>query len=267
MAIGEGVRLDTPSGEEREVKAVGGTTIDGAPIAYVVALAAVVTVLAFIPLSVVIGSGKSFPMSQGIYPLVGWLLGPVAGALANGIGSLAGVFLAPHTSTMPIATVFGAAAGGLASGSMCVRDTRRSLRVVSVVVFVLAYSLYAGRAVLQNGASLWAVLLGSLINWSALLLFLLPTRTYFARWIGDQDLRKVAMGLFGGTWMIAGLVHLCTSAIIYFVLNWPNAVWVSIAPFAPFEHAVRCLVGTVIGTGVIAGLRAIGLVKPTYALY
>jgi hypothetical protein len=30
---------------------------------------------------------------------------------------------------------------------------------------------------------------------------------------------------------------------------------------------MRCLTGTVIGTGVIAGLRAIGLVKPTEAIY
>ncbi len=104
---------NVPSGEEREVRHLGSATIDGAPVAYVVALAGVIAVLAFVPLSVVLGSGKSFPLSQSIYPLVGWLLGPVAGAVADGVGALVGVFLAPHTSALPLATVIGASMGAL----------------------------------------------------------------------------------------------------------------------------------------------------------
>ena len=65
-----------PAGEEREVKFLGGVAIDGAPIAYIVVLAAVVAALSFIPFSVILASGGSFPMSQGIYGLVGWILGP-----------------------------------------------------------------------------------------------------------------------------------------------------------------------------------------------
>jgi hypothetical protein len=38
-------------------------------------------------------------------------------------------------------------------------------------------------------------------------------------------------------------------------------------PLIPIEFLSRCAIGTVIGTGVIAGLRAIGLVKPTNAIY
>jgi hypothetical protein len=109
--------------------------------------------------------------------------------------------------------------------------------------------------------------LGSFIDWSALLLYLLPTRSLAARWIGGKDLGKVAVGLFLGTWMVAGLTHLLASTIVYYVLNWPAPVWAAMAPLAPIEHAVRSVVGTVIGTGVIAGLRAIGLVKPKYAVY
>ena len=74
-----------PLGEEREIKFLGGTAIDGAPVAYIVVLAAVVVGLAFVPLSAVIGSGKSFPMSQAIFPLIGWILGPIAGAARHSL--------------------------------------------------------------------------------------------------------------------------------------------------------------------------------------
>jgi hypothetical protein len=256
-----------PLGEEREVKFLGGTAIDGAPVAYIVVLAAVVTGLAFVPLSAVIGSGKSFPMSQAIYPLIGWILGPIAGAAANAIGALIGVLLAPHTTTVPAATVLGALLGGLGAGSMAIGGSRKHWWLGVGALGLQVFAAYAGRAVLQNGVGIGPVVLGSFIDWSALLLFLLPTRKLAAQWIGGQDLGKVAAGLFLGTWIVAGLTHLLSATIVYYVLNWPAPVWAAMAPVAPIEHVVRSIVGTVIGAGVIAGLRAIGLVKPKHAVY
>lgn len=256
-----------PAGEEREVKLLGGATIDGAPVAYIIVLAAVVTGLALVPLSVVLGSGKSFPMSQAIYPLVGWILGSIAGAIASAIGASLGIFIAPHTTTVPIATVLGAMMGSFAAGTMITTGPRKTWWLPLAIVLCVVYGLYGGRAVLQNGVSVNALILGSFINWSALLLFILPTRKLASSWIGHQDLRRVASGLFLGTWMAAGLSHLTAATIVYFVVNWPEAVWLAMAPLAPLEHLTRCVVGTVIGTGVIAGLRAIGLVKPTSAIY
>ena len=84
---------------------------------------------------------------------------------------------------------------------------------------------------------------------------------------GGHDHERVGVGLFGGTWMIAGLVHLATGAVVYTILNYPNEVWLAIAPVAPVEHAFRCIVGTTIGVGVISGLRATGIVKPLHAAY
>lgn len=257
----------SPAGEERKVKLLGGATVDGAPIAYIVVLAAVVTGLALIPLSVVLGSGKSFPMSQGIYPLVGWILGPIAGALASAVGASLGIFIAPHTTTVPVATILGAIMGSFTAGAMATTGPRKNWWLPLSILFCVVYGLYGGRAVLQNGVRVGALVLGSFINWSALLLFVLPTRSLAARGIGHQNLRRVASSLFLGTWMVAGLAHLTSAVIVYFVLNWPEAVWLAMAPLAPLEHLARCVVGTVIGTGVIAGLRAIGLVKPTAAIY
>ena len=259
--------MSTPAGEERKVEFLGGAAIDGAPIAYIVVLAAVVLVLAFIPFSVVLASGGSFPLSQGIFPLVGWLLGPIAGAIASGIGTLVGVFLAPHTAGVPAVSILNAVIASLAAGSMVVGGRRKNWWIPLTVIFVVALLLYAGRAVVQNGVSLWAAIGGSFLDWSGLLLFALPTRVLVARWIGDKSLAKTALGLFIGTWMIAGVAHLVSSMITYFMFNWPEEVWVTLIPIIPFENLLRSVVGTVIGTGVIAGLRAINLVKPTEAIY
>lgn len=259
--------MSTPIGEERKVVFLGSAAIDGAPVAYIVVLAAVVTALSFIPFSVVLASGGSFPMSEGIFPLLGWVLGPIGGAVASAIGRLIGVFLAPHTAGVPAVTVWGAAVGSFAAGCMVLGEKRKSWWIWLTVLFVLEFLLFTGRAIVQNGVSLYAGIAGSFLDWSGILLFALPTRTLFARWINSKNVGLVAVGLFCGTWMISGVYHVSAAVFTYFMFNWPQEVWVTLIPIIPFENLMRCLIGTVIGTGVIVGLRAIGLVKPTQAIY
>jgi hypothetical protein len=256
-----------PKGQERQVQFLGGAAIDGAPVAYIVVLAAVVAALSFIPFSVVLASGGSFPLSQGIFPLVGWLLGPIAGAVASGVGALIGVFLAPHTAGVPVVSVLAAVLGSFAAGSMVLAGKRQAWWLPLTVIFIICWLLYAGRAVVQNGVSLYAAIASSFLDWSGILLFALPTRTLAAKWINSKNLGYTALGLFVGTWMVAGVYHVASSMITYFMFNWPQEVWVTLIPIIPFENLMRCLTGTVIGTGVIAGLRAIGLVRPTEAIY
>lgn len=258
-----------PSGEERRIERHGGATLDGAPVAYVVALTAVMIAFTLVPLplSVVIGFGRSFPLSQGLYGLVGWLLGPWAGALANGIGVLIGVFINPQNTTIPGASVAGAMAGALAAGVLGATGFRRRWVLPLALLFVLEYLLYGGRAVVQNGADARAVLAGSFINWSALFLFISPLRALCARWLRHTNLRYVTMALFFGTWISSGLAHLTSATWVYFVSNWPAENWWLMAPAAPLEHLARCVIGAIVGTGVIAGLRAIGILKPLHAAY
>jgi hypothetical protein len=259
--------MSTPVGREREVKLLGGAAIDSAPIAYIVVLAAVVTALAFIPMSVVLATGGSFPLSQGIYSLVGWVLGPIAGAVADGIGALIGVFLAPHTAGVAPVSVWGAVVAGFAAGSMVSAGPRSKWWIIPGAIGVLSYLVILGRAVFVNGASLSAVLLGSASQWLGVLLYVLPTRTLFARWIGSKNLGLVAVGLFFGTWASFAVSHVAQSVITYWMFNWPEELWITFIGLVPLEYLQRCVVGTVIGTGVIAGLRAIGLVKPANAIY
>ncbi|MCU0520705.1 MAG: hypothetical protein MUF84_08445 [Anaerolineae bacterium] len=256
-----------PLGEEREVKRLGGATLDGASIALVVALAAVVAVLSFIPFSVMLGSGGSIEMSEGIYGLIGWILGPIAGAVASGVGRFVGVLVAPHTAGVPFVSVWGAAIGSFAAGSMVLAGQRRLWWIPLTVLFVTAYLLYAGRAIVQNGVGLWPAIGATFLDWSGVLLFALPTRRLFVHWLKSPNLGKVAMGLFLGTWMISGLTHVNSGAITYFMYNWAEEVWIALIPVIPVENLFRCLIGMVIGTGVIVGLRAIGITKPDHAVY
>jgi hypothetical protein len=259
--------MSTPQGEERKVQFLGGAAIDGAPVAFIVVLAAVVTALSFIPFSVVLASGGSFAMSEGILPLVGWILGPIAGAVASGIGRLIAVFVAPQTAGVPVVTVWSAIITSFSAGAMVLGAKRNNWWIPLTVLFVIFWLLFAGRAVVQNGITLYAAIAGSFLDWSGILLFALPTRTLAARWINSKNIGLTAVGLFLGTWMIAGVGHVSAAVITYFMFNWPQDVWVMLIPIIPMENLFRCLVGTVIGTGVIAGLRAIGLVKPTEAIY
>lgn len=258
-----------PSGVEREVRRHGAATIDGAPVAYVAALAAVMIAFTIVPLplTVVIGFGRSFPLSQGLYGLMGWLLGPLAGALANGIGVLIGIFINPQNTTIPGASIAGATAGALAAGVLGAIDSRRRWTLPLAILFAVAYLLYGGRAIVQNGADPRAVLAGSFINWSAFLLFVSPIRSLCARWLRETSLKRVAVGLFLGTWISSGLAHLISATWVYFVYNWPGENWWLMAPAAPFEHLARSLIGTVVGVGVIAGLRATGLARAVHAAY
>jgi len=257
-----------PSGPERQIAVTGRVAIDGAPVLHVVLLAAVVTVLAFVPFSIILGAGSSFPMSQSIFALVGWILGPVAGAIATGIGRLVGIFLAPHTAG-PVwaASVWGAAVGGFAAGCMGMQKPRAWWWIPLSVIFIAELTLFLGRGIFLNGVTPRVAVLNSFVDWSAILLFALPTRSLLARWIHSRNAALLSVGVFLGTWMIAGISHLSVTAILYQILNWPNEVWEVLIPIIPVEHLFRCLVGTVIGTGVIVGLRAIRVVKPDWGIY
>lgn len=258
--------LILPKGEEREVKVSEGASIDGTPLDYMVVLAAVVTVLAFIPFSITLGSGGLFPMSQGIFPLVGWLLGPQAGAVTSGVGTLIGVFLAPHTAGIPMISIWGAIIASFSAGVMSSGKENTYWRFGLTLIFAVELFLYTRHA-LSNGVSLLIIVAGSFINWSSLLLFALPTRSLIVQCINSQKPFLVTFGAFSGTWMVMGLSHLSQIVITYYMFNWPEETWLFLIPIMPLENLLRSLLGAFIGVRVISGLRAIGLIKPKQAIY
>jgi hypothetical protein len=256
-----------PAGEEREVQFLSGATIDGAPVTYIVVLAAVVVALSFFPMSVIVAIGGSFPMSQGVLGLVGWVLGPIAGAVSSGIGALIGIFLAPHTAGIPFIRIWGSVLTSFAAGTMVLGIKRKGWWFWIWLYALVSFLYFIGRALFINGVGLWPVIANSFVDWSALILFALPTRTLFAKWIKSQNWGLVLAGLGLGTWTVFGLTHACLAAITYHMFNWTEEVFILLIPLIPFENLMRAVVGMVIGGGVIAGLRAIGLVKPENAIY
>jgi hypothetical protein len=156
VAVSEG-----PRGEERKILQTGGAAIGGAPIAYIIVWAAALAVLSFVPIpvSAVLGIGGTFPMSQAIYALVGFVLGPWAGALAAGIGRMIGIFIAPHTATAGIPSVLIAMVWAAAGGILL--QKRGRLWWIALGGFVLAYLAYVGRAMSRDVNLSLAICLGS----------------------------------------------------------------------------------------------------------
>jgi hypothetical protein len=254
-----------PSGPERRVVFLGSAAIGGAPVAYVIVLASVVAVLSFVPFSIALSAGSSFPVAQGVYPLMGWVLGPEAGAVASGAGALLGVVLAPHTAGIPWLTVGGAALAAVVAGALA--PPRRRLAGGLVLGAAAVGALFYRHAVAANGVRPAAFGLAYLTHGIALALLALPTRSWIGRAIASPDLKRVALGLFLGTWCADGLMMLAESAAAYAILNWPEPLFRLFAVVIPLEHCARCALGAAIGTGVIAGLRAMGVVKPAGAAW
>lgn len=253
-------------GEEREVKTSGEVSVDGTPLDYIVVLSTVVTILAFVPFSITIGSGGLFPISQAIFPLVGWLLGPFAGAITSGIGTLIGVFFAPHTAGIPLISILGAVIASFTAGIMSSGKRNTCWRFWLTLIFVIELFLYTRHA-LYNRVSFSIIIAGSFIDWSGILLFALPTCFLIAQCINSQKPFFVTVGVFVGTWMVMGLSHLSQVFITYYMFNWPEETWLFLVPIVPLENLIRSLIGAFIGIRVILGLRAIGLMKPKQAIY
>ena len=257
---------EEPRGEERRVEQIRGVEIDGAPIAYIIVWSAVLAVLSFVPIpvSAVLGIGGTFPMSQAVYALVGVILGPSAGALAAGIGRSIGIFTAPHTATAGLPSVVIAAVWAAAGGILVEKKGRTWL--LALVVFALAYIGYVGRA-LTRDVDLGLALQATITNLSGLILWTLPTRILARDWIAEKNSVRLAAGLALGCWIVNTCSHTFANALLYYINPWPANIWRILVPIIPAEQAFRVVVGTIIGVGVITGLRAIGLVKPDKAGY
>jgi len=259
---------NTPIGEERQIESLNTTAIDGAPITYIVVLASIVVALSFFPMSVVVALGGSFPMSQGVLGLVGWILGPIAGSITTGVGSIIGIFVAPHTAgPIPFLRFWGSILTSFAAGSMVLGIKRRNWWLLIWIYASISFLYFAYRAIFISKIGLGVFAANSIVDWSALILYALPTRTIIARWINSKNWGLLILGLGFGTWTVYGLTHASLAAIYFHMNPWPEEVFITLIPVIPFENLMRATIGIVIGSGVIAGLRSIGLIKPREAIY
>jgi hypothetical protein len=186
--------------------------------------------------------------------------------VASGAGTVVGIFLAPHTAGVPWISTVGAASAPLYAAAIVPRG-RRLLGAVLSVAAILWIVLYWQHAIVRNGVSPRIVVYASASNLFAVALFISPARRWMGRLIVDPDLKKVALGLFFATWTASALMMAEEAVPTYYLLNWPQAVFEIFIPVIPLEQTVRSFIGMIIGTGVIAGLRAMAIVKPAAASY
>ena len=179
---------------------------------------------------------------------------------------MVGIFLAPHTAGIPWLTVAGAASAALFAGVIVPRG-RNGLWAALGAGVLLVVALYWHQAVNRNGVAPRTFVAAYLVHAGALLLYGTPLRRLMAHLIHSAGLRRVAVGLFLGTWCATSLMMLGESMVGYSLLNWPAELFVMFAVVVPVETAVRSGIGAVVGTGVIAGLRAMALIRAREASF
>lgn len=246
-----------------EVKRRG---IAGSPASYIALLAAVTAVLQMIPFSVVLGPGVSFPLSLAISGLIGVLLGPTAGTLSVAIGSGLGVMIAPHTAFMGPLTILVLAASALAGGLMA------HGKKLWVVAYLIAASLlwWAIYLVMSGFPKNWVVMLQPWRYLVAAAMLLIPglTEKAVAMLRSPNKLPlAVALGFF--IWISSQVDHTLSSIIgNELIFQIPEEVWnVLIVGVIGAERGALTLVGMVIGTGVITGLRQMGVRRPEKSVW
>lgn len=258
---------DIPKGRRRDVTAVGGVTIGGAPVSYVAIMAAIVAVLAFIPASVVIGgTGAGWPLHDAVHPLIGLLLGPIAGPIASAIGILVGQAIAPHTSLGPTGFLIGV--GSAFAVGMVTRRGRWEWAVAVAVVLAL-HVVYLFQA-LAFGISPGLWLSNAItVTLGIVLISIPPIRHWANDTIRDEHpswwqlLVALYIPFFFGS--VAGIQLNWVPA---FAINpWPAEVWPVLIPIIAIERVVFPLIGALIGVGVITGLRRTAFAKPKYASF
>jgi hypothetical protein len=115
--------------------------------------------------------------------------------------------------------------------------------------------------------SVHLALITTAANWLALLLWISPLRGLAVRWLRSPAGPRLIVGLALITYIATNAVNVVSATIEYFRIGWPAQVWFVLAPLIPLERLGLTLVGTVIGVGVIRGLRQVNLVKAENAGY
>ena len=101
--------------------------------------AAIIAVASLLPAFPVIGTGATFNIGNSLVPLAGIFFGPLAGAVAAGVGGFIGQLIAPHTVLFgPLQftiSMFGAAMAGFAM--------QRKWQYPALLILVLGLVWYA----------------------------------------------------------------------------------------------------------------------------
>lgn len=217
-------------------------------IASVSIFAALYVVLGTMPLFYIFGSyGQFITAALLIAPIIGIVLGPVGGTLAITIGGIAGMAL---TGNMPM-SIFSFLPGTF--NALCVGFAFRGKWYASAVIFAVVILAFA---------SLPSIGVAKYFVWFhafALLILLSPASTLAVEYAKSADPQKIVMGV--GILAFVGVLidHIVGSLIFQILTPLPQSVWEAVAFIYPIERVLVTIVATIIGVGIIRGVRASGL--------
>jgi len=221
------------------------TTIDVASISV---FAALYVVLGFIPLFYIFGAyGQFITAALILAPITGILLGPVGGTLAITIGGIAGMSI---TGNMPMG-VFTFLPGTF--DALCVGLVFRGKWYASAAIFAVFILAFA--ALPSIGTAKYFVWFHAF----ALLILLSPASTLAKEYVKNNDPQKIVMGVGILAFMGVLIDHIVGSLFFQIISPIPQSVWEAVAFIYPIERVLVTIVATIIGAGIIKGIRASGL--------
>jgi len=250
-----------PKGAAREVSAGRRITIGGAPISYVALFAAAIGVTALIPFAILISTGQAFPFSEFLIPLCGIILGPIGGFVAGLVGGFIGLAIAPYTAPNGILSPITPALGAMATGFLVQKGKRAWWGTVIIVVALIVFNV---KGIFINKVNpLWWLFAAILVAWIALILELTPLRPLAANWLRSKNYLLVAIGLVFISFMGTCTAMIVNNSIGFWLYQVPNDIWPAFIPVVQTERTIVTIGSTIIGLGVIAGLRQLKMVRPS----
>lgn len=245
--------------------------IAGAPISQVAVWAAIVAVAGTIPwIFPMQGGGGAFPMSIPVAPVVGIVLGPLAGFVACLVGGALDLIIAPYTAGIGLLSPLSIAIAAMGAGYL-VRRPKPNLLIPGLLGPTFLLWLWADYAFILRDFPFPAILLVGGTDMLPSWIVGLAGAKWAARQI-EANGAQAPWRLFVAVWIV------CYFGVGAMQHGFEWAVWEMMFRFPPEPSIATSLaftwwerlfvyagIGALIGTSVILALKRMGLRRPEQA--
>jgi uncharacterized membrane protein len=211
--------------------------------------AALMAAASLLPAFPIVGTGATFNIANCLTPLAGIFFGPIAGAIAAGVGGFIGQLIAPHTVLFGPLQFTIAIMGALASGFAM----QRKWLVPFLIITVFGGVWY----LIPNGRGAWATPFLYIVGYVAILVGWLLSRKENALLSSNKAKMAVAILCASAAGIVVTQAMGNLWALIFFQL--PPAIWFTVLPIAPVERIFFSIGAMIIGTPLLIGLPKIGI--------
>ena len=255
----------------REATVSSRTLIAGAPISQVAVWAAVVAVAGTIPwIFPMQGGGGGFPMSIPIAPIVGVILGPIAGFIAVLVGGAIDLIIAPYTAQIGILSPLTIAFAALGAGYL-VQRPKRNLLIPGILGAFFWVWLQLDYALIVNDYPFPQILLvggtDMVPSWIIGLVF----SGWAAKQIQESDVKSF-WKLFLGLWVVAyfgvgAMEHGIGWAVWEIMYKYPAEGSIAVVLALTWWERIFLYAGSgaLVGTALILALKRMSLRRPEHA--